>query len=246
MAAALWRSSNAAEWLASLQDYEQQIDAVQKDGLKELDSWYRSLPDTIAERKHTTHITADELVRIVAWKLKRGKWRPRLLDFARAHSDDMVRSASAEAFRLAASGTTEDASAALAPLTKLKGIGPATASAVLAVAQPAYPFMSDEAMAAAVQGPLKYTVPEYVQLVEALQGKAAELNIDSGEHVWTASDVERSLYSCAADGRVPTATKRKAEAKQPATKPKTNAKPADKRPVSKTGGETGAPRKRRR
>ena len=63
----------------------------------------------------------------------------------------------------------------------LQGIGPATASAVLAVAQPAYPFMSDEAMSAAVKGPLKYTVPEYVQLVEALQGKAAELNKGSGE-----------------------------------------------------------------
>jgi hypothetical protein len=63
-----------------------------------------------------------------------------------------------------------------------QGIGPATASAVLAVAQPAYPFMSDEAMGAAMQGPLKYTVPEYVQLVEALQEKAAALNNGGGEH----------------------------------------------------------------
>ena len=52
---------------------------------------------------------------------------------------------------------------------------------MLAVAQPAYPFMSDEAMGAAVKGPMKYTVPEYVQLVEALQGKAAELNQGGGE-----------------------------------------------------------------
>lgn len=65
---------------------------------------------------------------------------------------------------------------------QLQGIGPATASAVLAVAQPAFPFMSDEAMSAAVKGPIKYTVPEYVQLVEALQGKAAELNEGAGEH----------------------------------------------------------------
>lgn len=41
--------------------------------------------------------------------------------------------------------------------------------------------MSDEAMGAAVKGPMKYTVPEYVQLVEALQGKAAELNQGGGE-----------------------------------------------------------------
>lgn len=35
-------------------------------------------------------------------------------------------------------------------------------------------------MSVAVRGPLKYTVAEYVQLVEALQGKAAELNKGSG------------------------------------------------------------------
>lgn len=64
----------------------------------------------------------------------------------------------------------------------LQGIGPATASAALAAAQPAYPFMSDEAMAAAVKGPLKYTVPEYLQLVKALQDKAQKLNYGGGEN----------------------------------------------------------------
>lgn len=82
----------------------------------------------------------------------------------------------------------------------LQGVGPATASAVLAVAQPAYPFMSDEAMAAAVKGPLKYTAPEYVQLVEALQGKAAQLNADGGEHAWPRGCkplLSAWLHSCA-------------------------------------------------
>jgi len=51
----------------------------------------------------------------------------------------------------------------------------------LAAAQPAFPFMSDEAMQAAVKGPLKYTLPDYVQLVEAAQAKASELNEADGE-----------------------------------------------------------------
>lgn len=56
----------------------------------------------------------------VDWKLKRGKFRPRLLDFAKQHSDATVETASADAFQRAASGLVEDASAAMAPLTKLK------------------------------------------------------------------------------------------------------------------------------
>lgn len=56
----------------------------------------------------------------VDWKLKRGKWRPRLLDFAKAHSDATVQAASAAAFQQAAAGSAADASAALAPLIKLK------------------------------------------------------------------------------------------------------------------------------
>lgn len=37
-----------------------------------------------------------------------------------------------------------DAKAAVTALTELKGIGPATASAVLALFSPSFPFMSDE------------------------------------------------------------------------------------------------------
>lgn len=67
-----------------------------------------------------------------------------------------------------------------------------------------------------------------------------------GEHIWTASDVERSLYSCAAASRMPNAAKTKAEAKQPAAKRKADAKSAGKRPVSRTVKEAGAAKKRKR
>ncbi len=62
-----------------------------------------------------------------------------------------------------------------------QGIGPATASAVLAAHCPDLPFMSDEAMAAALPGGKEYTVGKYLQLVAALRKKAASLG-DCGAH----------------------------------------------------------------
>lgn len=45
-------------------------------------------------------MTAAQLVQLVQWKLTRGTWRPRLLDFAKAHSDETVLSTSGRAFQL--------------------------------------------------------------------------------------------------------------------------------------------------
>ena len=55
----------------------------------------------------------------VDWKLTRGKFRPRLLDYAKQHSDDVVQAASREAFALATSDD-DDAAAPIAALAKLK------------------------------------------------------------------------------------------------------------------------------
>lgn len=64
----------------------------------------------------------------------------------------------------------------------LQGVGPATASAMLTVYSSSLPFMSDEALAAALPGRPEYTVKKYIQLVEALRDKAAALTSSSGEH----------------------------------------------------------------
>ncbi|XP_048444205.1 uncharacterized protein LOC125479175 isoform X2 [Pyrus x bretschneideri] len=74
------------------------------------------------------------------------KWRPRLLDFVSALDYSVVKSASEKAFR-----SLPDISKAISDLTVLKGVGPATASAVVAAYAPEVaPFMSDEAMVAAL------------------------------------------------------------------------------------------------
>lgn len=66
--------------------------------------------------------------------------RPRLLDFVSSLEDSAVKSASEKAFK-----SLPDISKAVKELTVLKGVGPATASAVLAAYAPDIaPFMSDE------------------------------------------------------------------------------------------------------
>lgn len=66
--------------------------------------------------------------------------RPRLMDFVKGLDDAVVESASRKAF-----AALPDLSRAITELTVLKGVGPATASAVLAAYAPdVAPFMSDE------------------------------------------------------------------------------------------------------
>lgn len=66
--------------------------------------------------------------------------RPRLMDFVKGLDDAVVESASRKAF-----AALPDLKRAITELTVLKGVGPATASAVLAAYAPdVAPFMSDE------------------------------------------------------------------------------------------------------
>lgn len=100
------------------------------------------------------------------WKLKKGKWfvekhdeinyevvgiskleyrRPRLQEYVDGLAEEDVINSTAKAFSLCES--TEMNNEALESLTNLKGIGQATASAVMGAYQPQYyPYMSDEAL----------------------------------------------------------------------------------------------------
>ena len=143
------------------------------------------------------------LVRLVEWKLTRGKWRPRLLSFAQAADPAAVADASQRSFsalRRAKAGSCSEAvlKEALAPLIELKGVGPATATAAVSACDASVPFMSDEALVAAL-GYRDYTLKEAVKLTAALQKKAKELNAaGGGGREWTAREVERCLFADAA------------------------------------------------
>ncbi|EMS66133.1 hypothetical protein TRIUR3_01285 [Triticum urartu] len=90
------------------------------------------------------------------------------MDFVKSLDDKVVESASRKAF-----AALPDLSKAITELTVLKGVGPATASAVLAAHAPdVAPFMSDEAMVAALGNVKEYTLKQYLAFAEKLQAKA--------------------------------------------------------------------------
>ncbi|KAL0368909.1 UNVERIFIED_CONTAM: hypothetical protein Scaly_1109800 [Sesamum calycinum] len=185
-----FKSSDAALWREALGSYEAVIKTLVKPDIISLDDFYRNeLPNLLHQRDPNPYITTDELSRLMQWKLARGKWRPRLLSFVSSLDDVVVRDASAKAF-----ASLPDVSKAITELAVLKGVGPATASAVLAAYAPdVAPFMSDEAMVAVVGDSKDYSLKRYMVFVEKMQTKAKELS--TLEDPFTPSDVERALWS---------------------------------------------------
>ncbi|XP_027368139.1 uncharacterized protein LOC113874117 [Abrus precatorius] len=188
--------SEVSVWKEALSAYPSRIHTFSlnknKPNLVSLDEFYcNHLPSLLHERNPNPFITSQELSNLMQWKLTRGKWRPRLLDFVSSLDDVVVKSASEKAFQ-----SLPDISKAVSELTVLKGVGPATASAVLAAFAPHLtPFMSDQAMEAALGNSKDYSLKQYLIFANKLQSKAKELSSEGVSY--TASDVERALWSFA-------------------------------------------------
>lgn len=144
------------------------------------------------------YLTSEELCRVVQWKLHRGKFRPSLLQQAQSNADKVVRDISGRAF--AALEGDSDVLTAIKVMAELRGVGPATASALLAAASPDVPFMSDEGWACIKDpslGEIKYGFKEYAQMADRLRARAATLKHPEG---WGARHVEQALWSSVSEG----------------------------------------------
>jgi hypothetical protein len=185
--AALWTSDALEDWKRALESYENVIAEQGVERLPDLDRWYRDeLPQTIAARK-PAHVTRDELVRLTQWKMARGVWRARNLALVRGNAPELVVEASA-----AALAKIPHATAPIAGLAQLAGVGPATASAIAAAAAPGiYPFF-DELVAAQIpeSGKIAFTLSYYARYAAALRERANRL-----AHRWTPVMAERALWA---------------------------------------------------
>ena len=162
-------------------------------GLEESDRWYRDeLPRWLASRM-PPFLRAAELVHVVEWKMRRGEWLGRNLALAKRNSAKRVETATAEAFRM-----VPQIRPAIDRIGELEGVGPATASAVLAAFRgDLYPFLDDVIGRAIPElGTPKFTALYYVGYSEALRGKAQVLGSP-----WTAQGVGLALWA-AAGGKV--------------------------------------------
>src|SRR5690606_8440608 len=187
--AGLWNSSDTKAWRRVVEAYQAVIDAQGVASLPELDRWYHNdLAQAIASREQP-FVTHEELVRVTRWKMSRGVWRARNLLLVQANDPALVEDTSREALR-----AIPDPTAPISILARLGGVGPATASAVVAAAAPnLYPFL-DDLVAAQVPrlGPPAFTLRYYAQYAAALRERASSLGKS-----WTPADVERALWASA-------------------------------------------------
>ena len=162
----LLKESSKAVWLKALEKYPDAVKAKAKTLKKgkpgnsspatlliENDKWWRS--EFGSQMKSQGHITKDQLVRLMEWKLSHGKMRFSLLKGVQGNSPSSVVSSSKAAIAVAEKkGPVKDAVNAL---TKLSYVGPATASGILSAYDPTrFCMMSDEPLEA-IMGDRKYT-----------------------------------------------------------------------------------------
>uniref|UniRef100_K3WYB7 Uncharacterized protein n=1 Tax=Globisporangium ultimum (strain ATCC 200006 / CBS 805.95 / DAOM BR144) TaxID=431595 RepID=K3WYB7_GLOUD len=206
----LWTSADAGEWATVWARYRDVVASVQKENLVELDEWIQTtLPVVLHERDPKPFITQSELVKLMEWKLKKGKWRPSLMKYIENLSAPAVKKASEKALTGLKNGGP--LKSAIEALCELKGVGPATASVVLAAYDNNVPFMGDEALEAIAHiiGARKYTLGHYLNFATQLAEKAKWLNEqqtkseDSGDEegasTWSSQRVQLCLYAAAQD-----------------------------------------------
>lgn len=183
----LWTADAPTRWIEALARYDEVIAAQGVTSLPAHDAWYQhELPASMAARARP-HATHAELVRLTEWKMARGEWRARNLVLVRGNTEREVERVTTDALALAPHPTKP-----IAMVATLAGVGPATASAVLAAYRPShYPFF-DELVAAQVPtlGPVRWTLGYYGRYAEALRERASALG-----GAWTPAMVERALWA---------------------------------------------------
>lgn len=194
----LWQTQDCADWHAALERYPAIIQVQQVNGLAEIDAWYcTELPNVIVERS-PIYLTRDELERVTRWKMKRGVWRERNRLLVLGNASALVKQTCREAF-----AALPDPRKPLAILSRLAGVGPATASAVLACSAPAvYPFF-DELVAGQIPrlGKVAFTASYYQRYASKLRERATKLNRGCAHHLWTAHELSQALWA-ASGGKV--------------------------------------------
>jgi hypothetical protein len=183
----LWSSPDPARWRLALRRYDAVIASQGVTKLPDRDRWYRTeLPEAIAARK-PRYVTHPELVRLTEWKMSRGKWRARNLVLVKGNATETVKAVSAAGLALAPHPT-----APISKIAELEGVGPATASAVAAAAEPGiYPFF-DEVVAEQIPGlgPVAFTLGYYARYADCIRERATTLGSR-----WTPVMVERALWA---------------------------------------------------
>jgi len=190
----------AAVRLAAIEDpilwqrIEEQYGAMmmEKGGelLSGLNDWAENFGAEMREKKKDKFITTDDLEKIVEWKFKKGKARPGLWKYLKSNSSTSIQEYSRASFERA---DKNDVEGSITEMTKPKGVGAATASAILSFYKPElFVFMDDEVIECLHKGPRAYTQNIYLAINEKCKVLASKF----GE-TWTPCKVGRALWTAA-------------------------------------------------
>jgi hypothetical protein len=183
----LWDAHDVEQWQRALDRYPTVIAAQGVAKLPELDTWYREEFSAVFASRRLVHITLPELIRITEWKMHRGVWRAPNLVRVKNNPAEVVIETTVRGLSRCPHPTQP-----IGEIAKLDGVGPATASAVVAALMPmVYPFF-DELVAAQIPdlGPVKWTLGYYASYAEFLRQRASGIGA-----AWTPVSVERALWA---------------------------------------------------
>ena len=198
----LWASNDVGLWHSygpsSAQFYTQAVAKLEEGRRRPLTFDFAALD--VAVRGHVfkrgkgnNDGDAAHMLNVVKWKLSRGQFRPGLLQMVEANSASALCAAMAAAY---AAGP--NVPAAIDALCTIKGIGPATATAILSQTDGIdCPFYADEAVVAALGlnavKDVKYTVGAARQYVGAMAARKTEL----GKGSLTLVEMSHALWAYA-------------------------------------------------
>ncbi|KAJ7772076.1 hypothetical protein DFH07DRAFT_803612 [Mycena maculata] len=173
------------------------------DALTELDTWLTDSKTGLSAKISSSQpVDKTDMTSLMKWKLSRGKSRPTLLNLVASNPDALVLKATSAALVVVrdAKDDLERALLALPDACAMKGVGAATASALLTLQPPhLLPFMSDEAASffAPTFGPIKYTDPFYKKFARAMVAEVGRLNAEASNGVqrWDSMKLERALFT---------------------------------------------------
>jgi len=190
---------NASQYEFALSLYQQalKLKAQEKnkkpEEMQKLDTWYQEeLPKKIRSRGKDAHLTHDELVQCMKWKLTRGKFYSQMINLVMINTPKAVATETRKALR-----KLPNLESALTNLSSLKGVGTTMATAVLAAAAPEIaPFMADEClMAIPDTESIEYTVKEYLKYVQNIRTVVDRLNAEGKNSAWSPHRVELALWA---------------------------------------------------
>ncbi|KAI7551305.1 hypothetical protein KC331_g2632 [Hortaea werneckii] len=194
--------------------------------LQSLDHQRLNTIPAVIQQRDPKFISKDELLKLTEWKLSHGKFRPTLQKLVDSNDVMTVKTTAIEAYRILPPSNTSAPSAenirkVLDVFTRLKGVGAATATLLMASNdQTNIPFFSDEVYRwihhddaptkPALKGggasgwtrEVRYTIKDYLEFYPKVQQLRERLNLESNGVQVTALDVEKVAYVLGTPARV--------------------------------------------